>query len=35
MCHAYSSFGVHPLRMTTTSSSLLNVDFTVAEESNV
>ena len=30
----FSSFGVHPLRMTTSSSSTLKVGFTVAEEAN-
>ena len=30
----YSSFGVHPLRMTTSSSSTLNVGLAVAEEAN-
>ena len=30
-----SSFGVHPLRMTTSSSSTLKVGFAVAEEANV
>ena len=29
-----SSFGVHPLRMTPTSSSPFNVSFSVAEEAN-
>ena len=29
-----SSYGVHPLRMTTTSSSMLKVGFAVAEEAN-
>ena len=29
-----SSFGVHPLRMTTSSSSTLKVGFAVAEEAN-
>ena len=33
--HSLLFFGVHPLRMTTTSSSLLNFGFTVAEEANV
>ena len=34
LMHYSSFFGVHPLRMTTTSSSTLKVGFAVAEEAN-